>query len=226
MIAILDTGVDATHPLFSRAKFRPQIDFDDSFQEFEREPEDLIGHGTAVAGIIHRLVPSATLLPIRVLTNGPRQHRHRIIHQGALAALSQGATILNCSFGVPASPHTCLLYKSWIDHAFDLGRHVVAASPDEEEDYPEWPASFRTAFSISNTTPQTPSTIACAKRPMSYFVDGNEVQVPTLNHNFAQLTGCSFSAAYFTGALAKLLATGVSLPKGLSKIELTKAIAR
>ena len=224
IIAILDTGVDANHPFFSKAKILPQIDFDESFREVEREPEDLVGHGTAVAGIIHGLVPDAILLPVRVLTDGPRQHRHRIIHQGALTALNRGATILNCSFGVPASPQTCLLYKQWVDQAFDLGRYVVAASPGEDETYPEWPSSFRSAFAISNTPSNASKAVNYANRPMSYLVDGNEVNVPTLNHGFTQLTGCSFSTASFTGGLAKLLGAGASIFSNLSESELTDAI--
>jgi len=127
IIAILDTGLDATHPIFEKAHILPQVEINDQLEIYENEPHDPAGHGTSVAGLIHQICPEATLLPVRVLTSNLRQSRHDIIRAGALAALAKKANILNCSFGVPATPRTALIYKDWIDQAFDSQIEVVAA---------------------------------------------------------------------------------------------------
>ncbi len=69
-VAILDTGVDATHPVL-QGKLRPGRDFvdlDDDPSEVGIAGEDVAyGHGTHVAGLVALAAPEATIMPIRVL---------------------------------------------------------------------------------------------------------------------------------------------------------------
>ena len=204
IVAILDTGLDATHPAFSQAHILPQIEINDQLEIEENEPHDPAGHGTAVAGLIHQICPEATLLPVRVLTTNLRQSRHDIIRAGALAALAHQANILNCSFGVPATPRTALIYKNWIDQAFDSQVEVVAAD-QSIPNISEWPCDFRTTYAIANLEDLDTESVSPSTRPMAFQAPGNNIKVPTPGGAYAHLTGCSFSAARFSGHLAHKL---------------------
>lgn len=204
IVSILDTGLDATHPAFSQAHILPQIEINDQLEIEENEPHDPAGHGTAVAGLIHQICPEATLLPVRVLSSNLRQSRHDIIRAGALAALAHQANILNCSFGVPATPRTALIYKNWIDRAFDSQVEVVAADQNIP-DISEWPCDFRSTYAIANPEDPLTESVVPSTRPMAFLTPGNKVKVPTPGGSYAHLTGCSFSAAQFSGHLARKL---------------------
>lgn len=68
-VAVLDTGVDVTHPAL-RARLIPGFDFVD----FDRDPHEEgsaanagFGHGTHVAGLVAQAAPAARIMPLRVL---------------------------------------------------------------------------------------------------------------------------------------------------------------
>ena len=68
-VAVLDTGIDANHPLFA-GRLLPGFDFVD----FDSDPSETgsvvnagYGHGTHVAGLVTMVAPGARIMPLRVL---------------------------------------------------------------------------------------------------------------------------------------------------------------
>ena len=68
-VAVLDTGVDANHPLLA-GHLLPGFDFVD----FDNDPSEVgtpanagFGHGTHVAGLVALVAPGAKIIPLRVL---------------------------------------------------------------------------------------------------------------------------------------------------------------
>ena len=68
-VAVLDTGVDLSHPLLA-GRLLPGFDFVD----FDSDPSEVgstanagFGHGTHVAGLVALVAPDAKIMPIRVL---------------------------------------------------------------------------------------------------------------------------------------------------------------
>jgi subtilisin len=69
-VAIIDSGVEADHPAIGGRlvrSLRVESGGDSQRVVDDPEPGDLVGHGTACAGIIHAIAPAATLVSIRVL---------------------------------------------------------------------------------------------------------------------------------------------------------------
>jgi hypothetical protein len=71
-VAVLDSGVDATHPdLAGRVVASYAVENLEGQPQWREVPgpadNDVFGHGTAVAGIIARIAPNAQIIDIRVL---------------------------------------------------------------------------------------------------------------------------------------------------------------
>ncbi|MFD3996018.1 S8 family serine peptidase [Streptomyces sp. NPDC058548] len=106
-VAVLDTGVDATHPdLVGQVVAEKNFSQDDTLK-------DLVGHGTHVAGIVagtgagsggrlKGVAPGAKLLNGKVL--GADGGRDSDVLAGMEWAVAQGADVINMSLGGPDSP--------------------------------------------------------------------------------------------------------------------------
>jgi subtilisin family serine protease len=68
-VAVLDTGVDSTHPLLAGRLARgfDFVDDDNDPSEVGSAANQGYGHGTHVAGLIAMAAPGATIVPLRVL---------------------------------------------------------------------------------------------------------------------------------------------------------------
>ena len=219
-IAILDTGIDQSHHALASAIFAPplavQVGDGHDFSIASCEPKDLYGHGTAVAGIIHSLAPRAELLSVRVLDCRKRQHRHEAIKLGALQALSAGAHILNCSFGMPGVPFSLPLYKSWTDRAFEQDRHVVAAASNAAPEVAQWPAFFPQVLAVKPALLAPEQFHFTPASPVPFEACGVDVPVLAPGQGSAVMTGSSFAAAHLTGILARVLSEHPELSPSLA----------
>lgn len=103
-VAVLDSGVDASHPDLT-GRVTPGRDYVDGATEDART--DPVGHGTAVASLIagsadgqvSGLAPDATILPVRVLDKDNRYRSASTVAEGLVWAVRQGAQVVNLSLG-------------------------------------------------------------------------------------------------------------------------------
>ncbi len=107
-VAVLDTGVDAQHPLLV-GRLLPGFDFVD----FDTDPSEQgspadagYGHGTHVAGIVAMVAPGARIMPLRVL-DASGQGDAWVLGEALLYAMdpdrnpatADGAQVINISLG-------------------------------------------------------------------------------------------------------------------------------
>jgi subtilisin family serine protease len=107
-VAVLDTGVDATHPALA-GKLLPGWDFvdGDSNPAEEGSHDNLgYGHGTHVAGLVALTAPAAKILPLRVLDPDGRGDLWMLsdalsyaIDPDGNPATADGAHVINLSLG-------------------------------------------------------------------------------------------------------------------------------
>ncbi|GAA1803939.1 type VII secretion-associated serine protease mycosin [Planosporangium flavigriseum] len=104
-VAVLDSGVDATHPDLA-GQVLPGADFVDGSTDGRR---DLVGHGTTVAALIAGrndkssgvagIAPAAKILPVRVLDKQNKYDDATVVAAGLRWAVDHGATVVNMSLG-------------------------------------------------------------------------------------------------------------------------------
>jgi type VII secretion-associated serine protease mycosin len=128
IVAVIDSGVDATHPDLT-GQVLPGADFVDGRTDGR---VDVVGHGTAVAAFIagHNdrdgvvgLAYNAKILPIRVLDPRNEYDSAATVAKAVRWAVDHGAKVINLSLG---SAETSSLLTAAIDYALDRDVVVVA----------------------------------------------------------------------------------------------------
>lgn len=206
-IAILDSGVERDHPQLAGVRWADDVAVVQQGYQLKTEPGagcDLFGHGTAVAGIIHRIAPEAEIGSFRVL-GGSVEGKTRIVHEGARLAIERGYHILNCSLGCTIAEHV-LKFKEWVDEAYLKGVHVVAACNNHDFSRQEWPAFFSSVIAVNMARCQRDGVIYYRRDSLVEFAAGGvNVEVPWIAGGQRRMTGSSFAAPRVAALLARLI---------------------
>ncbi len=223
-VAVLDSGVEVGHPMLHGLELTDDVvitEADLSIATTPGQGRDVFGHGTAIAGILRQLAPQAQVGSFRVLGDQLRS-RTRLICEGAKLALERGYHILNCSFGCGREDQV-LLYKNWIDAAYVQGRHIVAASNNQDFLKREWPGHFPTVVTVSFATcAQADALLWRPGHLVEFAARGLDVEVAWLGGGLKKVTGSSFAAP----AVAALLARLLSCAPGLSPLQAKTLLQR
>lgn len=216
-IAVLDTGIDRNHEVFENLKLVDDLAMTSAGHAVEVEGDDVYGHGTAIAGVIHQLAPRAGVGSIRVL-NHQLSSQIQTIAAGVRAAIDRGYHILHCSFSSGEEQSRALDFKSWIDRAYVEGRHVVAASHHQNRHRPGWPGHFPSVITVGIANTQ--------HREALFHRSGSLVEFAARGHNvflawqggvYRKLTASSYAAPHVTGLLARLLSAFPDLTPSAAK---------
>jgi subtilisin family serine protease len=134
-VAVLDTGIDATHPELAAVTRSDGFDFvdvdpdpsdvaDGLDQDLDGVTDEGAGHGTHVAGIVHYLAPNALLLPVRVLDSEGNGTMFSVA-QGVEHAMTAGADVINLSLAFDGGSAVA---EYAIREAHQAGAVVVASA--------------------------------------------------------------------------------------------------
>ncbi|NIK67551.1 MULTISPECIES: S8 family peptidase [unclassified Paenibacillus] len=152
IVAILDTGVQADHPDL-KGKLLNGTNIVDS----NAAPNDDVGHGTHVAGIIGATVNNGEgvagiswynkIMPVKVLDSSGAGSTYSVA-QGIIWATDHGAKVINMSLGNYAQAE--FLHDA-IKYAYDHDVVMVAASGNDNTDRPGYPAAYPEVFAVAAT---------------------------------------------------------------------------
>ena len=153
VLAILDSGIDASHPEFAGrvARGRDFVNNDD-------DPADDRGHGTQTTGVALAAGDNATgiaggcwsctILPVKVIdSTGYAAWSH--VASGLTWAADQGASVVNLSLAGTSGSSTL---ASAVAYAQNRDALVVAASGNSSSSVPTYPASYPGVLSVAATT--------------------------------------------------------------------------
>ena len=204
IVAVLDTGVDVTHPQLV-GKFVDGYDFVDE----DNNPQDITngldddgdniideaaGHGTHVAGIVNLVAPNAKIMPIRIFdTDGVANYTD--VMEGIIYAADHGATVVNISGNSSdASP----LLQQGVDYATSRGVVVVVAVGIREVGYP---AAYPNVISVG-ANDQNDYMSAFAPASADIYAPGEAIYSTYLSGIYATWTGHSMATPFVAGAVA------------------------
>lgn len=222
-IAVIDTGVDYTHPDLDGKTIRG-YDFVDN----DYDPMDLDGHGTHVAGIaaaetnnatgIAGTAPNTRILAVRVL-GADGSGTLTDIADGIRYAADAGAEVINLSLGCDCSTTTL---QNAVNYAWNKGVVLVAAAGNDGVRTTFEPASYSNVIAVG--------AVDSSNRKASFSNYGTWVDVvaPGVDiastypgNRYVYLSGTSMASPYVAGLAALLKGQGRSNVQVRQAIEYT-----
>lgn len=148
LVAVVDSGYTQadrpSHILAGRA-FLPGPSSD----HLTVADDDLIGHGTACADLVHRVAPACRILPLRVF-HDDLETTAACVAEAISYATVAGARVINLSLGSTQSRHAQTLYRA-VAGAVEAGAIVVAAARGAS-----YPAAFAPVIGVAASTAPDP----------------------------------------------------------------------
>lgn len=202
-VAVIDSGIDARHPALEGCvdeEAGVALRLEDGQVIEQRGPhEDLFGHGTACAGIIHQLAPEAQLVSVRVL--GARlSGRAPVFLRGLAWAIEEGFDVINLSLGTPKRDWALPFYEI-CDRAYFSGAFLVTAANNNP--IVSFPSLFGAVASVACNLASDPFEFHWNPDPPTEFLArGIDVELAWRGGTTMRATGNSFAAPHIAGIAA------------------------
>ncbi len=214
-IAVIDTGVDTSHP-----ELAGRVRITKNFVDNDAERFRMDRHGTAVAGVIAALTnnhqgivgvaPQSQLLALKACwqerPDAPAVCNTLTLAEALAFAIEKRARVINLSLTGPRDP----LLSRLVVRALEQGIMVLgaAATPNSEEGFP---VSISGVIAVADAdddhlTPGTlrPTANTAPTRPL-LAAPGREVLTLAPGASYDYVSGASISAAMVSGVVALLL---------------------
>jgi subtilisin family serine protease len=212
-VAVIDSGIEFDHPDLADLKRGDDLQVVESGVQLEvksGDGRDVFGHGTAIAGIIHRLAPEVEIGSFRVLDEF-NMSKTDIVREAVRQALDRNYHILNCSFGCGLANHV-LKYKSWVDEAYLKGVHIVAACNNDDFRAPEWPGAFPSVITVNSGNVQAEEVYYRQGNLVEFIASGENIDVPWQGARRKLISGSSFATPHVTALLSRLVSAYPRVP--------------
>jgi subtilisin len=175
-LAIIDSGVDASHPL--------------------------VGHGTACAAIIKSIAPDVEIYSVRVLGE-TLKGKGVAFHAGIRWAIDAGMRVLNMSLSTKSDQWFGPLHEL-ADEAYF--KNVVMVCAANNVPGPTYPSQYASVLSVAARAGDDPMALAYNPRPpVEFGARGVDVEVAWLDGETIVATGNSFATPHVAGMVARML---------------------
>ena len=241
-VAVVDGGVDMQHPEFRSQLWRnvgevPGNGVDDDGNGYvddlngwdfsdaptlpdngdsrvrDNEPEDEIGHGTHVSGIIGAAANNGIgiagiawrcrLMPLRAsfkYYGGGGHLQNDDVAAAIVYAADNGAQVINMSWGDTVN---AFIVEDAIAYAYARGCVMVAAAGNEGAVGSWYPAGLKTVISVAALTKERQlNSVSNFGATIDIAAPGDEILSTDLNGAYQNLSGTSIAAAHVSGVAA------------------------
>lgn len=212
IVAVLDTGVTADHPLLD-GYLLPGYDFvdNDAFpddtaggidEDGDGQVDEAAGHGTHVAGIVRLTAPQAQILPVRIFDDEGQGSYFDAV-AGILYAVDQGAHVINLS---GSGPDDVPFLEEAVAYAEAHGVVMVAAAGVNLLGYP---AQYSSVISVAAANDQDYPTDFSTFPEMAptVYAPGAAIFSAYYTGDYAWWTGNSMAAPFVAGTAALMRAS-------------------
>ncbi|MFV1858048.1 MAG: S8 family serine peptidase [Anaerolineales bacterium] len=205
-IAVIDSGIEGDHAaLGSSVQGGVVIGPDPSSGEFVATPEsppiDLFGHGTACAGIIHKIAPNAQIFSVRVLGEDLTAKAKQFA-TGLRWAIEQDMDVVNLSLSTSKSAYYGIFHKLADEAYFN---NVILVSAVNNIPGPSFPSLYSSVISVAAHEGQDPFIYYYNPAPpVEFGAPGFDLEVAWKDQSTCTTTGNSFAAPHLAGIVARI----------------------
>jgi subtilisin len=203
-VAVLDSGIDATHPDVGPIQGYLAIrEGQDGKLVYDTAPhEDSFGHATACAAVIRSLAPACELYSIKVFEAGS-SGSGRVLEGALRWAIDNGMQVCNLSLGT--TKHEFFgVFHELADLAYFRNISLVTAANNLP--IPSFPSVYASVISVASHAIQDPYTFYYnPKPPVEFGALGIDVRLAWRDHRYITATGNSYAAPHITALVCKIL---------------------
>ena len=222
-VAIIDSGIDPDHPAIGGRVVRSVVverDGDDFRVDENGEPGDVVGHGTACAGIIRSLAPDVDLVSVRVLGADNKGSGVAFAH-GLDWVIEQGIGVANLSLS-SKSEELFATFHDLVDRAY-FRNCLLVCSASNTPGVASYPSLYASVISVASHDVANPWTFFYNPRPpVEFGAWGVNVPVAWAGGGTIRASGNSFAAPHIAGLTALIQ----SKHPRLTPFELKSILAR
>lgn len=223
-IVVIDSGIDISHPLFENCKISKE-----SFAVHEREGKlwidnsiaDEFGHGTAVCGILSKLVPEATLVIVKIFDESSlRADEEKLVYALQKVYNSIECDIVHFSLGIVVPSPSLQILCEMLNK-----KDVMLIGAYDNAGAISYPANYSEVIGVD-------SDIRCKNiddfmllegKKTTILAKGGVQRLAWTEPRYIISQGTSFSAPYVTAYIAKMLSSGIGKEK---IVEVFRGISR
>lgn len=203
-VAVVDSGVDGQHPAVAGHVTRHLVvEVDGNEAQVVDDPSavDLVGHGTACAGIIVGIAPAATIVSIRIL--GADNRGKGLALAAAIDwTIDAGIPIVNLSLS-SRSEAMFGAFHDLADRSYFANTLLVCAANNVPG--PSYPSLFAAVLSVAAHDVADPDVwYYNPAPPVEFGAYGLDVEVAWRDGTRIRATGNSFAAPHLAGHAARL----------------------
>lgn len=207
-VAVIDSGIDASHPALRGKVKRACIVNDRGYGRIEykvipgEKSRDSFGHGSGVAGIILEIAPKVKLTSVKVLGENNAGSGEALI-AGLKWALDQKIKLINMSLATSRKKFVPDL-MGLCEQAYVQGAILVVSKRNFGD--LGYPAMFSSVISVDMEAFKDKFKIThYPESIIEYGARGENVEVVQLNGSYGLSSGTSFATPHVTGIVSLLL---------------------
>ena len=214
-VAVIDTGVDCTHPDL-------QCDFSAGVNVLDPSapPADDNGHGTHVSGTIAAkwdgrgvvgVAPDATIIPVKVLDKDGGGALSDVV-RGINWAAEHHVDVINMSLGSPKGSRSL---EAAINRAYRAGVTIVAAAGNEgpDPDTVGYPGAYPHVIAVAASDKQDDIADFSSRGPqVAFTAPGVDILSTVPGGGYEQMSGTSMASPHMAGLAALAIANGAHGP--------------
>jgi subtilisin family serine protease len=205
-VAIIDSGVEGAHPAVGGRLVRSvavEIRGEEADIVDDQAALDVVGHGTACAGIVHGIAPGAELVSVRVL--GANNRAKGAAFAAALDwAIEEGIGVANLSLS-SRSDALFGVFHELADRAYFANTLLVCAANNVPG--PSYPSLFAAVVSVAaHDVPDPAVWFYNPSPPVEFGAYGVDADVAWRDGSRIRATGNSFAAPHLAGYAALIRA--------------------
>jgi subtilisin family serine protease len=212
-VAILDSGIKKNHPDLQNVVIK---EFDAINSISSSKTEDVLGHGTAVAGIIAAqdnsigvigVNPDSILYSVKVLDEKGKGTLESVV-KGINWCIEQHVNIINISFGFKADSD---MLRKTVNKAINSGIIVVAAAGNNYIGNADFPARYKNVISVGSLDQNYNLLNFSLKGKVDVVAPGKDILSTNIHNSYSLYNGTSMSAAFVTGLFSLLIGSGYDM---------------
>ena len=203
-VAVIDSGICKDHP-----DLGGRVGFGWDFVEADNDPQDEMGHGCGVAGVIAAIpdnrmgvagvVPVVEFMPLRVL-NKYGVGTQSDIAAAIMFAADRRVEVINLSL---ASPNPSVTVENAINYALAKNVIVIAAAGNNGTEGAWYPAAYPNVTSVGALDRnEERSSFSNFGANVDIYAPGRDIYTTSVGGNYRTMTGTSFAAPLVSGLTA------------------------